>query len=334
MIQDLLESTKSSFQNINLAQNYRYKGYEKNFNEHINLLVETSHTLNNSSIFSGTEFKVTNSLYWKTEAYILEQLDDVDDNEEVLDELDNMEDYLHEQIKVKLGKFYDNSSILKKMIDISVHNTLLSLKFDLFSRADEFKNPWECAKNILFQNSLIHTFSDEIADFKSFGLKLSEKESSISKANYIGILGKGYNRKFATGYIRDFIALRETLYQDLDDNLHTSSKPIKTESIIKKIRDFGISKDDLSDNQIKSFLIWPLKFSNRLGSNKEGYFVIKDYGDLSESYRSHFENFKGFYRTLERHRKLSKTMENVPIELRQHILFMEKCIEQLNKKEE
>jgi len=43
MIQDLLESTKSSFQNINLAQNYRYKGYEKNFNEHINLLVETSH---------------------------------------------------------------------------------------------------------------------------------------------------------------------------------------------------------------------------------------------------------------------------------------------------
>lgn len=328
----LLENTKASFENINLAENYRNKGYERNFSDHINSLVETSFTLNSGSIFSGNDFKLTNDLYWRTEGYILEQLDDIPDDSSLLDELDNIEDYLQDTIKSKLGRFYDNSFMLRKMIDISVHNYLTNLKFDHFTKSDEFKNPWESAKNILFENNLIHTFSDEINDFKSFGLKLNDKESSISKASFIGILGKGYQRNFATGYIRDLVALREALYQDLYDNSHTSSNPIKTEQIIDKIRHFGILSEELSDSQVKSFIIWPLKYSNRLGSSKEGYFVIKDYGDLYISYRSHFENFKGFYRTLERHRKLSKTMEETP-ELRQHIEFMQRCVQHLNEKD-
>lgn len=327
----LLENTKSSFENINLAENYRNKGYERNFSEHINSLVETSFTLNSGSIFSGNDFKLTNDLYWRTEGYILDQLDDISNDDPLLDELDNIEDYLQETIKSKLGKFYDNSFMLRKMIDISVHNFLTNLKFEHFTRADEFKNPWDSAKNILFENNLIHTFSDEITDFKSYGLKLNDKESSISKASFIGILGKGYQRNFATGYVRDLVALREALYQDLEDKSHTSSKPIKAEQIIDKIRHFGIQTDELSDSQIRSFIIWPLKYNNRLGSNKEGYFVIKDYGDLHISYTSHFENFKGFYRTLERHRKLSKTMEEVA-ELNQHIEFMKRCVELLNDK--
>ena len=327
----LLEFTKSSFENVNLAENYRNKGYERNFSDHINLLVETSFTLNSSSVFSGNDFKLTNDLYWRTEGYILDQLDDIPNDDPILDELDNIEDYLQETIKSKLGRFYDDSFMLRKMIDISVHNYLNNLKFENFTRADEFKNPWESAKNILLENHLIHTFSDEINDFKSYGLKLNDRESSIIKASFIGILGKGYQRNYATGYIRDLVALREALYQDLDDNSHTSSKPIKAEQIIDKIRFLGIQPDELSDSQIRSFIIWPLKYNNRLGSNKEGYFIIKNYGDLRISYTSHFENFKGYYRTLERHRKLSKTMEELP-ELKQHIEFMQRCIQHLNDK--
>lgn len=318
-----LETIKGNIDNINLTENYRDKAFTRNFNFHLDSLIQTSIELTgeDNSVFKSSNIKMTNSLYWQTEASILEELDDVTDDF-VLDELDNLEDLLRDKIISSLGKNYDKSSIQNKMIDVSVHNVLMSVKYNYFSKSPSFLNPWEFSKNILFDNSILHTFTNNVEELFGFGLKLNDKESLITKYNRIGILGKGNKKDYATGYVRDLMSLRNTLFNLLETEGYNSSKPIKITKICEKIRHLGIDATELSDSNIKNWLVGALKRSNKLGSCREGYFVINDCLDLQVSYESHLENLKGYYRTLEKHKKISEKFSCSDFDFDEHNDFL------------
>ena len=293
IVSSVIENTKESISGLHLTDSYRSKLYTKNFNSHLDSLIQTSIDLmaNENNVFKRNNITITNSLYWQAEAYILENLDDVEE-EDVLGELDDLEDILYNKIIKSLGKNYDKSSMLNRMIDLSVHNVLMYTKFHFFSKNKGYNNPWDFAKNMLFDNSVIHTFSDNIEEFYDYGLKLNDKESEITKYNRIGILGKGNRKDYTTGYVRDLVSIRNTLYNILEEEGYNSSKPIKINNIFEKVRSLGINENELSDSNIKNWLISPLKRNNKVGSCREGYFVINSCKDLEVSYISHLENFK------------------------------------------
>lgn len=301
-----IQEIESSVHQLSLTENYRPKGYVKNFNQHVDDLITTCVNLTGDNFDEDKNFHFTDSVYWSCEAIILEKLDDIDDNS-FLNALDNLEDQLYSTLKrkIKTIKSYTDQSLINKMLDLTVNNILLSLKFDKFSDASLFENPWMETTKILLENGLIYTFSNDINSLKDLGLKINENESELIKKNLVGVVGKGNQDKFATGYFRDLAYLRNLLYDLLESENHTSSKPIKADSIIDQIRQVGIGSKELSDNNIRSWIITPLKKSNRLGSNNEGFFIIKTEEDLIASYERHLESFKGFYRTLENHKRLA-----------------------------
>lgn len=324
---DIIDITQNEISDLVLTDDYRFKGYTKNFNSHLDALIDTSISITgeDNSVFKSNTIGITNSLYWQTESHILENLDDVTDNQ-ILDKLDNLEDLLYSKIITKLGVNYNRTYIENKMIDISVHNVLMSVKFNYFSSANEFNNPWIPAKNILFDNFVLHTFSNNVDDFSEYGLKLNEKESEITRYNHIGILGKGNRRDFTTGFIRDLVGLRNNLLKILEDDGHTSSKPIKTNDIISKLRLLGALDNNFTNSNVIRWLIAPLKDNNKLGSTKEGFFVIKNCDDLEVSYSSHLENLKGYYKTLEKHRLLADKFPCTNVSFEQHKEFFKNNI--------
>ncbi|PWS33320.1 hypothetical protein [Pedobacter paludis] len=309
-----IASVSNALDNFELSTDYRVKNYVKNFNSHVDFLIETTSEINKASIAKDKKFTFTDAIYWQCEASILENLDDVTDSE-VLGKLDDLEDKLYSKLISSLGKFYRNGdrSWIDKMLDMTIQNTLLGLKFEYFSASNRYRNPWTEATDILLDNRLIYTFSDDVDHLKDLGLKISDKDSNEIARKLVGVAGKGNKKDFATGYFRDLTALRNMLYNFLESIADNSAKAIKKELIVKEIRDMGVKPEQLTDNNIQSWLIDPLKQTNRIGSNKDGYFVINTGSDLIASYNSHFENFKGFYRTLERHKRLAEKFD-VPIE--------------------
>lgn len=75
----------------------------------------------------------------------------------------------------------------------------------------------------------------------------------------------------------------------------------------------GVKVEDISDKEILNWVVKPLKRSLKLGSNKEGYFIILDENDLHESYMSHYNNYLGYKATLDRHKDIAK-YKNFPLE--------------------
>jgi len=314
-----IDIAKLSFQNLPLTDNYKSKRFTKNFGAHLNLLIETSESLDKTgaSIFMERDFAINDKVYWQTEAMILENLDDVNDAN-ILTELDNLEDQLYDTIKVSLGKNYDKTTELNKIIDNTVHSSLLSVKYNYFSKKDEFSNPWEDAKNILLENEVLYSFSSNIEELSSLGYKPSKKESEDTRFKKIGIVGKGYRPTYTFSYVRDLIGLRNTVFQILDEKANSRSNPINTQSIIQELRDMGIESNDLSDGQISALLIAPLKRGNKIGSCTEGYFVMHDVEDVEVSYKSHLETLKGFYNTLENHRHLAHRFGSTDAKFDEH----------------
>ena len=144
-----IEIAKNKFENITITENYS-DTFEELFNKHLKDLFNLANTLIENF---HTEI-ITESIYWQTEAMILELLDDVEDDA-ILDELDILENMLYDNIKKALGESYNEIFNIKKNIDFTVHSILLSVKFNYFSRKDEFVNPWKYAEDILFNNSLL-----------------------------------------------------------------------------------------------------------------------------------------------------------------------------------
>lgn len=288
---NIISNIRIEIENLVLTDDYRSKIFAKNFNAHLNSLIDTSITLSgeNDSILSNNNVKITNSIYWQTEGFILEKLDDVTDVN-IISQLDELENVLYDKIITSLGKNYDKSSTLNKMIDNTVHNTLLATKFNFFSRNDDFLNPWQDAKNILFENSVLHTFYTNFEEFISLGYTNKSNESEVTKYKKIGVLGKGNKDNFTFGIVRDLIGLRNTVIDILEDKANSGQNPIKSDALIAELRSMGISEIDLSDGNITNWLISPLKRNNKIGSCREGYFLMKDCADVSVSYISHLEN--------------------------------------------
>lgn len=302
----ILRDAKKDFEKISLTDNYRSKKFTKNFDRHLMTLVDTTITLagEHRTILSNDNISITDKLYWEAEGYVLEKLDTVIDKQ-ILHEFNNLEDILYDRIKDSLGNDYNNSEALNLMIDNSVHDCLLAVKFHFFDRKDEFSNPWQDARNILFDNHILHTFSNDIEKLNAIGFKIESSDSADIVDKKINIVGKGKRSDYSYGFVRDLIGLRNTVIQILDEDNSFGSSATKADQIILKLRRMGVLDTELSDNNIKYWLITPLKRSNRIGSDKEGYFLLKDCNDIKISYNSHFENFKGYYRTLENHRKLA-----------------------------
>ncbi|MFD1257103.1 hypothetical protein ACFQ3S_09870 [Mucilaginibacter terrae] len=319
-----ITSINKSLDNFEFSESYRGKAFVKNFNSHVDSLMETCSSLYDLPVIEDPNFNFTNLIYWQFEALILEKLDDVIE-QDVLNALDNLEDKLYSTLIKNLGQFYRNGNTnwINKMLDMTINNIVLAAKYEYFSQRDHFKNPWIDAMGILIDNKLIYTFSDDVTELKGLGLKINQKESQLVSDKLIGVAGKGHKKDFATGYFRDLTALRNMLYNILDSQNNNSSNPLKREKIVDEIRTMGIKESELSDNNIQSWLINPLKRSNRIGSNKDGYFVIKNSDDLIISYNSHFENFKGFYRTLERHKRLAKQYDIPEAILNKHNSFIQ-----------
>lgn len=303
---NIISNIKAEIDALELTEDYRSKVFAKNFNSHLNSLVDTSVLLSgdNHSVFSSKDIEITNSFYWQTEAFVLEKLDDVND-EQIINELDDLENILYDKIISLLGRNYDKSSTLNKMIDNTVQKTLLSIKFNYFSKNDDFINPWIDAKKILFENSVIHDFYTDIEEFVSLGFNNNRNESELTRYKKIGVLGKGNRDKFNFGTVRDLIGLRNTVIDLLEEKSSDGKNPIKTEILISELRRMGINENELTDSNIINWLISPLKRSNKIGSCKEGYFLMSTCSDVIISYKSHLENLKGYYNTLENHRKLA-----------------------------
>jgi len=306
---DHAKIAKQQFSKIVLTENYKKKSFAKNFGEHVDQLFEISEILDASqnTLLIGKDATITDRIYWQTESQILESIDDVDDNE-ILTELDNIEDMLYSSIKVALGKNYDRSTELNKIIDHTVHGVVLSVKFEYFSNVNLFNNPWENAKNILDDDLMLYSFSTDTDEMLQLGYQPNKKESNEIKKNKIGVIGRGNRPDYNFHTIRDLIGLRNTLVDILDETADSISNPMNTVKIIKVLRSMGVSERELSDTNISNFLISPLKRSGRIGSSNEGYFLLSNCRDIEVSYKSHLETLKGFYNTLENHRVLAQRL--------------------------
>jgi len=314
MINQSLE-IENDLRNIVLTDNYRSKEYVKNFSYHVDGLIETCSELIEYSFTEHENFRLTESVYWGCESIILEKLDDLTDKD-FLDRLNNIEDHLYSVLnkQIKSTSKSNDQYFIGRMIDLTISNVLLFLKFEMFSQGKKYRNPWISAKNILLENNLAYTFSEDIDRLKHVGLKINKNESELINRNLVGVVGKGNRQNFATGVYRDLTGLRNILFETLDEDNNISSNPIKKDEIINFFRSLGLKSEEFSDNNIKSWIIDPLKRTNRIGSNNDGYFVIRTAEDLLTSYNRHLESFKGYYSTLENHKKLAEKFE-IPVEL-------------------
>lgn len=304
---DYISRAKEEFSNIILTDNYKKKGFAKNFGEHVDQLFEVSEIIGDEakSLLQGKEASISDRIYWQTEAAVLEKLDDLNDNAVLLD-LDNLEDLMYDNIKRALGRNYSKESELNKIIDHTVHGALMAIKFNYFTKKDLFLNPWENAKNILGQDMMLYSFATDTNEFSQLGIPLSKNESVEISDKKIGVIGRGNRPDYNFHSVRDVIGLRNTVVGILDEHADAFNHPMNSPRIIKELRAMGLTKEELSDSNIATYLIAPLKKSGRIGSSSEGYFLLKTCVDVEISYKSHLETLKGFFNTLENHRLLAQ----------------------------
>lgn len=319
----IINNARNQFDGLVLTDDYRMKQFTKNFDTHLSVLLDTTVKLSSSPTILGKKDSMSDQLYWESEAFILEKLDDLTDTN-ILDELDDLEDHIYAKIKSELGNNYDDKDDkLNMIIDNSVHDYMLSVKFNFFSRKDSFTNPWESASDIIIENQVLFMFSKDAEKLKSMGFKIkSEKESELISDQKINIVAKGKRKDYSYSYVRDLIGLRNTLLDIMEDDKSYGVRAMKVDAIIAKIRLLGVSREELSDNNIKSWIIYPLKRTNKIGSHKEGYFLLKDCDSVGLSYQSHFVNLKGYFKTLENHRKLASQFScGNDFDFEKHITF-------------
>lgn len=312
---NISDTLKSEVLNFTLTDDYRSKKFAKKFNNHINYLFDCASTINNFNNTISNDFDFNDKIYWETEAFILENLDDINSNDkEEIEYFDNqlleIEDNLYDKIISDLGDNYKSSdSFLGKIIDNTVHSTLNSIRFDFFSNSEKFINPWTETKNILIEDSVLYYSSSKTELFDDLGFNLeNDSDSDEIKYNKIGIIGKGKREDYNFSSFRDLLKLRKTVLGIIDEKASSSSSPIKSSDIINELRKMGIKETELKDSHIKNWLINPLKRTLKIGSCNEGYFILNNCNDLLSSYNSHFMVLKGYLKTLENHSKLAKSL--------------------------
>ncbi len=289
-----------TFEDILLTNSYNKSTYRNDFNNHIVSVLDYALENTGAEVLKNKDLKFSKGLYWECLNSIYEN------NPIIRNEVEKEQNRLFEQglyinIINKLDGYFDpNDYLLLETIDFTISNYTDNLNY---GQKLDF-NPWSYSNKIFTEDNLLYTFTDNKDEYKHL-LKHKKKESELSKYLTIGVLGKGLRKDYAQSYIKDIYALRTLFLNILDENNHDSTKPIKITEIIKQFRDLEISKTDLSDSNIKYWIVKPLKNRTKIGSNKNGYFIIRTEEDLQESYKSHYNNFVGFYKTLERHKELA-----------------------------
>jgi hypothetical protein len=293
-----------TFDDITLTDSYRASSYKNNLSDHIFSVLDYANENSNSVVFNNPNLKFSKALYWSSLTLFYEknpivQSDEQKENERLL------EQKLYTVLIDNLGEFFDpNDKLLLETLDFTVSNYV---DYHNYKEKLDTLNPWILTNDILINDHLLYSFTDDVNDYKI----LNRKESELSKYLTIGVLGKGYKKDYAHSYIKDIYGLRAMFINLLDELNHDCYNPIKINEVIKKFRELEISKEDLSDNNIKNWIVKPLKKSIKIGSNKNGYFLIRTEEDLYESYISHFNNFMGFIKTLDKHQRISKSFKEL-----------------------
>ncbi|MDW8850120.1 hypothetical protein SD960_08465 [Flavobacterium sp. MMLR14_040] len=294
----------NTYQNITLTESYQVQSYKNNINDHIVSVLDYASSTNENPVLKSTKLKFSKQLYW-------ESLNSIYQNNPIeLDEASKqanreLKQNLYRKIIRELDKYFNiNDVLLIESIDFTISNYMDSYKYSNIFGAN---NPFSFANNVFEKNNLLYSFTDNKDEYKDL-LKKNKKESELSKDLTIGVLGKGHREDYAHGYIKDIYALRNLLLNLLEQDKHDSSNPLKINELYTKFRNLNVSESDLTDSNIKNWIVQPLKRFTKLGSNKYGYFIIKTEEDLYESYKSHYKNFVGFYNTLERHKNFAESM--------------------------
>lgn len=291
-------------EDITLTDSYKSLSYKSNLNDHIISVLDFASANSDSNVFNDIKLKFSKSLYWSSLSVFYEKnpLNFTDlqrENNRVL------EQELYKEVINKLGRFFNpNDKLLLETIDFTVSNYIDNFNYN---KILEISNPWSFSNDIFIKDHLLYSFTDNKDDYSN----LIKRESELSKNLTIGVLAKGCKKDYQHSFIRDIYALRKLLLNLLDDSNYDSKKPIKINDIVKKFRTLGILENELTDGNIKNWIVKPLKKFIKIGSNKNGYFIIRNEDDLYDSYISHLNNFKGFYKTLERHQKISKSFDEV-----------------------
>lgn len=295
----------NTYQDVVLTDNYQKLSYKNHINDHITAVLDSASECSDSPILKDSHLKFSKKLYWECIDTIYQnnplKFDDV-----IKENNRKIKQNLYKTIIEKLGVYFDiKDDILIQTIDFTVANYIDNMNYGEILGTN---NPWYYTNNILFDNNLLYAFTDNKDEYKHL-LKRNKKESELSKNLTIGVLGKGYRKDYLQTYIKDIYALRNLLLNLLDEKNHDRNNPLKINDIIQNFRDLNIPDTELTNNNIKSWIVRPLKKFTKLGSNKDGYFIIRNEEDLYESYKSHYNNFMGFYKTLERHKRFANTSE-------------------------
>lgn len=306
------------FNEITLTDSYNKLSYKTDINNHIISVLDIALENTDSEVLRDKDFKFSKRLYWECISIIYEKnpiilTDEEKENDRII------EQNLYREVINKLNNFFDEKDeILLETIDFTISNFLDNLRY----HGKLLTSPWDYTDKIFLENNLLYSFTDNRDEYDHL-LKNKKKESELSRYATIGVLGKGHRKDYAQSYIKDIYALRTLLINLLDESNFDSRKPITITQIIRSFRDLGILKTDLSDSNIKYWIVKPLKDSIKIGSNKNGYFIIRSEEDLHESYKSHFQNFVGFYKTLEKHKLRSiREFEEPEYILNKHIDFL------------
>lgn len=269
-------------QNIVLTDNYKGLSYRNSLNDHIVSVLDVAAEKLDNNVLKDTNLVFSKRLYNECLATIYENnIIQIDSQQKA--EFKAIKKVLYSTFIEKLGNFFDiNDNVLIETIDFTVCNYM-----DWFKYKDTLHiNPWTYSNNILTEGHLLYSFTDNIDDYRHL-LKKNIKESELTRQLTIGVLAKGNRKDYAQSYVKDIYGLRNLLLNLLGDKNHDRNDPLRIKDIISEFRKMGVSKIDLSDNHIKSWIVYPLKKFAKLGSNKTGYFIIRNEEDLYESYMSH-----------------------------------------------
>lgn len=293
----------NAYRDVILTDNYQGMAYKNNLNDHIVSVLDYASANNDSEILKSKDLKFSKQLYWECLNVIYEKNPIAENSfEKVTNRA--LKQNLYRHIIEMLGTFFNfKDELLIETIDFTVSNYIDNYKYQDKLLAN---NPFSFANNVFISNKLLYSFSDNKDEYSHL-FKEKKKESELSKNLTIGVFGKGNRKGYAHTYIKDIYALRNLLINLLDEKNHDSNNPIKITNLYKNLRDLGIPENELSDSNIKNWIVQPLKRFTKIGSNKYGYFIIRTEEDLFESYKSHYKNFMGFYNTLERHRNFAES---------------------------
>lgn len=306
----------SDFNNISsrtlsfrLSENYRdNRSFPNHFNEHVNLVFMYESMLSNgANQAKSNQFVFSKRRYAEAETAILSELDTINsEDDELL--FDDLEDQLYAKVESDLGQYFDRNQETLALIDHTVHSVLKKIRFQFFDAHQDFLNPWEGEAAILYDsNYLFKPIFDETEFDEIKKLKRGARKSEVHDNTEIYVAVKAKTKHFSYGSFKDFIRLRLIFLDFLSDKMGSSRTPV---SFAELANEFMKMDSSITENEIKSKIIYPLKSMSKIGSCKEGYFLLETAEDIEKSYRSHFQRWKGYYRTLEAHRMAAKRLDS------------------------